>query len=379
MSLKQRLFDTEQEISLIHYHRSLNCFGFLENNLSITPIVDKAIEKINHAIREKGQFIFFEDFNKSLFIPTISTQKSQEFEEKLSSIIDDNLKNKEIIFHVGTPKTGTTTLQFLFDNKYEELLDEGILYPKHYISTYAPKHQWLVPFLKENDFDKLLIYLERVFLDANKHNVKKIFLSTEGIYNHWWDFSPEAKEVLQIISKHLNLKFYIVFRNPLSFLESFYKQNLKNPQNNAAECYGKDFDFSDMFNDKWFIQHIDYLGFIQECESLFGKENIKILPYSREIINTILDLIGSNILPHTESKNVSHSNISIELIRIVNKYNLIASDKKIVVKDLQKLDSIFSNYNSKALLSEKDKSNVINLFSLQEHILKKEYNITLNK
>jgi hypothetical protein len=58
---------------------------------------------------------------------------------------------------------------------------------------------------------------------------------------------------------------------------------------------------------------------------------------------------------------------------------LSASDKKIVVKDLQKLDSIFSNYNSNALLSEEDKSNVNNLFSLQEHILKKEYNITLNK
>jgi len=378
-NLKQRLFDEEKEVSLIHYHRSLNCFGFLESNLLISPIVTKAIEKINSTIREKEELFFFKNFNKSLFPSTISTEKSQQFEERLSLLIDDRLKNKEIIFHAGTPKTGTTTLQFLFDEKHNDLLEEGILYPKHYIGTYAPKHQWLVPLLRKNDFDKLLIYLERVFIDAKKHNVKKIFLSTEGIYNHWWDFSSEAKEVLKIISKYFNLKLYIVFRNPLSFLESFYKQNLKNPQNNAAECYGKDFDFSDMFNDKWFIKHIDYLGFIQECESVFGKNNIKILPYSREIIHDILDLIGSEILPSTESRNVSHSNISMELIRVVNRYNLSASDKKIVVKDLQKLDSIFSNYNSNALLSEEDKSNVNNLFSLQEHILKKEYNITLNK
>ena len=285
------------------------------------------------------------------------------------------MSDKKIILHAGTPKTGTTSLQFFLDEKHDELLSQGVLYPKYYLDVNPPKHQWLVTLLNQNDFDGIFTYLEKIVNDAGDKGVKTIFLSTEGIYNHWWDFSNEAKEVLRLISKYFNFELYIVFREPSSFLESFYKQNLKNPQNNAAKCYGKDISFEEMLKDEWFIKHIDYLGFVQECEALFGKKNIKVFSYSNEINSTILENLNIVLSNDKEEKreNIGQSYIGVELLKVVNRFNLKAKDKKYIVKMLKEMDKVFSNYEVTPLLNKDNYTSVKRLFSLQSNILSSEY------
>lgn len=379
-STKQRLFDSSKEVSMLHYHRSLNCFGLLETKLSINPIVDKAIEKINHAISEKKDFQFFKQFNKSFLKLAKNTEKTRVFEEKLASL-RSKVVDRKIILHAGTPKTGTTALQFLLDEKHDELLSQGVLYPKYYLDINPPKHQWLVKLLNQNNFDGIFSYLEKILNEAEEKGVKKIFLSTEGIYNHWWDFSSEAKEVLKLISKYFNFELYIVFREPNSFLESFYKQNLKNPQNNSAKCYGKDMLFEEMIKDEWFIKHIDYLSFIQECEVLFGKECIKVFTYSNDINLMILKELKL-ILPENKKErreNIGQSHIGVELLKVVNRFNLNAKDKKYVVKTLKQMDDVFDNYLKAPLLNENISTSIERLFSLQLNTLEKEYKLSFRK
>jgi len=373
---KQRLFDDSNEVSMLHYHRSLNAFGLLETSLSINNIVDKAIGSINEAIVEKGNFEFYKQFNKSFIIPSTSTIKTKKFEKKLLDL-DFKYLNKKIIFHAGTPKTGTTSLQFLLDSRYEELLQQGILYPKYYLDINPPKHQWLVQLLRANNFDGLFEYLEKILREAKEKQVETIFLSTEGIFNHWWDFSAEAKEVLQLISKKMHFELYVVFREPSSFLESFYKQNLKNPQNSAARCYGQDWSFEAMMKDKWFIKHIDYLGFLQELENLFGKESVRVFTYSKEIVETLLKNMGFASRPDLNAKkeNLGQSSIGVELLRVLNQYNVNAKDKKEVVNMLKKMDVILAKYNSSPLFNQEIERRIKELYSLQSNILNSEYGL----
>ena len=374
---QQRLFDTSQEVSMIHYHRSLNSFGVLNDDLSINPIVDKTIKYINGAINRQKDFKFFKQFNKSFIHSPKSTDKTNKFEKQFIALCDEEMIDTKIILHAGTPKTGTTSLQFLLDQKHEALLEQGILYPKYCLNTNPPKHQWLVTFLKENNFDALFNYLQEIFIEAKEKQAETIVLSTEGIFNHWWDFSPEAKEILHVIAKKIDLELYVVFREPSSFLESFYKQNLKNPQNTAAKCYGKDWSLEEMMKDKWFMKHMDYLGFLQELENLIGKQSIKVFSYSKKIVETILHNIGFTDLTtlNIEKENLGQSSIAIELLRVLNRYNLSSKHKEEAVNMLNKMDAILTQYNNAPLLSQDRQESIKALYALQSAILTSEYNL----
>jgi len=373
---QQRLFDKDQEVSMLHYHRSLNYFGLLSKDLYINDIIDRAIDKANRAIVGKRDFRFYKQFNRSFVKFPKRTEKTELFKQKIEKLtLGSGLK---LILHGGTPKTGTTSLQFLLDEKYNELLEQGILYPKYYLNTNPPKHQWLIPLLRQNKFDEILLYLEKIVKETQAKNLKTIFLSTEGIFNHWWDFSPEAKEVLKVMAKEFDFKLLIVFREPKSFLESFYKQNLKNPQNSAAVCYGKDISFEEMLKDKWFVKHIDYLGFIQECEMLFGEQNISVFEYSGDVNERVLKKLNVVLSKNQEERreNIGQSHIGVELLKVVNRFNLNTKDKKSVVKILKEMDHILDVYSKTSFLNQDIKSTIDNFFLLESKVLE-EYNVRI--
>jgi hypothetical protein len=69
------------------------------------------------------------------------------------------LQKLKLVIHVGTPKTGTTSLQTYLDKKQRKLRGKGILYPHNLDklqNTAAPKHQWFEKNLVTVNLDSLL-------------------------------------------------------------------------------------------------------------------------------------------------------------------------------------------------------------------------------
>ena len=188
----------------------------------------------------------------------------------------DPLKSQplKLIIHAGTPKTGTTSLQTYLDKKQRKLRMKGILYP-HNIGNLqnptAPKHQWFEKNLVATHLEYFLENFKNIISQVNK-DTHTIILSSEGIYNYWWDFSEESKDVLSELGKFFDIEIWVWFREPLAFIESYYKQCIRNPQIDNNPCYGKDLSFTEMLDIKWFYQHLDYQGFVTECQTLFGKK-----------------------------------------------------------------------------------------------------------
>ena len=116
------------------------------------------------------------------------------------------MANKPIrwVFHAGTPKTGSSSLQFIFDNHRELLLQNGILYPSNVSRVKEPKHQWFVSQLINGDIQGLIANLESALMEAGD-NTHTIILSSEGIYNHWWDFPDKSKQFLNNLANTLSL------------------------------------------------------------------------------------------------------------------------------------------------------------------------------
>jgi len=263
-----------------------------------------------------------------------------------------NRKKVKIILHVGTPKTGTTSLQlYLYENK--KLLNEnGYSYPN--VFNVEPKHQWMITNLLEENFINFCFNLSECYYDI-KNNIHTIILSSEGIFNHWYDFSDTAKSFLALLAKMFNITVYCWFRDQVSYTESYYKQVLKNPQMKHVKCYGKNLSIAELLQDKWFLNHLDYYKFAYECSKIFKKDNIRLFNYKSQVINEFLESLNISICEIVSKKeNIGLSDISCNLLKSINNYNIKIEKKTEILRNLTKIDAILAEYTTTKIISEEE-------------------------
>jgi len=279
-------------------------------------------------------------------------------------------KKIKLILHVGTPKTGTTSLQTYLAKKQRKLRQNGILYPHNLEKLQhptAPRHQWFEKNLMAANVNYFSENLKNIIAQV-KQDTHTILISSEGIYNYWWDFSKESKKILKELNQLFDVEVWVWFREPLGFIESYYKQCIRNPQVKGNLCYGKDLSFAEMLDIAWFSQHLNYQGFVDDCESLFGKNNVLVFNYSlkqnTDVVAVIIERLGM-ATPHdnpTPRQNQSLNNASIAVLKTINRYNLKAKDKERLVPYLKEVNEVLNHYAEESLLDNKLRRKVLALF-----------------
>jgi len=271
----------------------------------------------------------------------------------------------KLIIHAGTPKTGTTSLQTYLDKKQRKLRQKGILYP-HNIeklqNSSAPKHQWFEKNLVTTHLENFLENFKNIISQVKK-DTHTIILSSEGIYNYWWDFPEESKDILSELSKLFDIEVWVWFREPLVFIESYYKQCIRNPQIESNPCYGKDLSFAEMLNIEWFSQHLNYQGFVTECQTLFGKNNVSVFKYEGDVVQEVIQKLGLATAHDnpTPRQNKSLNSASIKLLRTINHYDLKAKDKELLMPCLKEINGILDEYANESLIDEESRKKVLKL------------------
>jgi len=287
------------------------------------------------------------------------------FAEELAELL--KVQQLKLIIHAGTPKTGTTSLQTYLDKRQRKLRGKGILYPHNLEklqNTNAPKHQWFEKNLVTTNLESFLENFKNIISQV-KEDTHTIILSSEGIYNYWWDFTDESKDILSELSKLFDIEVWVWFREPLEFIESYYKQCIRNPQVESNPCYGKDLSFAEMLNIDWFSQHLNYQCFVSECQALFGKNNVSVFKYQGDVVQEVIHKLGL-ATPHdnpTPRENKSLNSASIELLRTINHYDIKAKDKALLIPHLKKIDEIIENYANEPLIDEASRKKVLKLSS----------------
>ncbi len=311
--------------------------------------------------------------SRSLIKRTPASKKfASEIEQILASINRVNKRRLKLILHIGTPKTGTTSVQVYLDKKQRKLRLKGVLYPNRFHNPNAPKHQWFERNLVSANIESLLDNFKDILNHVEEHT-HTILLSSEGIYNHWWDFPEESKAILLELNSLFDVEIWAWFRDPLAFAVSFYKQCLRNPQVNHISCYGKDLSFAEVLEDPWFSQHLDYIGFINECDDLFGKESVTVFECQNDTVKTVIQRLGLET-PHdnpTPRKNNSMNSVTSELYRVLNRLQLSAKEKEKLVPHLNALDAELSPYKDRENTSlidaeSRDKINRMTADSMRE-------------
>ena len=77
--------------------------------------------------------------------------------------------HKKLFLHIGTPKTGKTSLQYFCENNRKTLMDKGILYPENpngYVNTNYIFKDGVTPKEAAGNFKKLCENSSRIFMSA---------------------------------------------------------------------------------------------------------------------------------------------------------------------------------------------------------------------
>jgi len=273
----------------------------------------------------------------------------------------------KLIIHAGTPKTGTTSLQTYLNKKQRKLRGKSILYPHNLEklqNATAPKHQWIEKNLVTTHLDHFLVNFKNIISQVKK-DTHTIILSSEGIYNYWWDFPDESKGILCELSKLFETEVWVWFREPLVFIESYYKQCIRNLQVDNNPCYGKDLSFAEMLDIEWFYQHLNYQGFVNECQTIFGKNNVSVFKYEGDVVQQVMQKLGL-ATPHDNPPprlNKSLNSLSIALLRTINRYDIKAKDKELLIPHLKQINEVLENYPNDTLIDEESRKRVLQLSS----------------
>ena len=266
----------------------------------------------------------------------------QTFGLALAEALDAFPHRLKFVLHAGTPKTGTKALQTALYRGVDALAQAGVWYPPALVDPEYKKHQYLVSLLIAGDGAALTRACEEIVRSAPPQT-RTIVLSSEGFYQHWWDFAPESKELLRQLASLVDLEFWACFREPVEFALTQYAQLLRNPRE-FAPAYGLDAGLEEMLEDEWFVQRLDYLGFVFELDELIGNDRVRLFRYGRDIVARVFDALGVAASDDAAERiNPSLRQPGVELMRIVNRYELSAGEKHAAAALVLELDQMIGD------------------------------------
>ena len=354
-------FRPDVAVRVLHYHRCLDTFGLIDPVFKDSPVIKKLVRRVNAAIGERDESMFFDLYKHHLaqeIVSSIPLATSPLFSEDFLARTQVGNKKRRLVLHAGTPKTGTTSLQWHLASNRHSLAEQGYWYPQPPESSRPPKHQQLVGKLRSGDEAAFKEYIEGALRDMPE-NTHSIIFTTEGIFNHWWDYTSKAKGLLRQLADLFDFELCIWFRKPESFAAALYAQNIWNPEteDKPRNVYGRDIDFVSALQDEWFRLHLDYLGFYYETQGLFGVDRVKFFFFTGDTTHAFMTQYGINCLPANQQRwNIRSCEAAIHIMRAVNRVTLSWPERRQVVDLVKEIDRLLGKRDKKFSLSEQEQA-----------------------
>jgi hypothetical protein len=242
----------------------------------------------------------------------------------------------EILLHIGTEKTGTTTLQkFLAENR-TLLLKQRVLHP---LCVAGSLHSKIAVYGDEGaqttvlathlhlhspgEIEVMKKELERdIKEEIEKSNPKKIILSNEHCSSRFLEPKPLSvlKDFLETFSPAVKIVLYL--RRQDEYFLSSYATAIKSGKTTELAIP------EDMDNVNWVQSRYRYRGLIDRWAAVFGKENIILRVFDRSLLkggDIITDFLHSTGIQEDSFTIPPPLNESVgadvlEFIRLLNQH-----------------------------------------------------------
>ncbi len=235
--------------------------------------------------------------------------------------------------HIGTEKTGTTTLQHYLEQERNDLKNQKILYPvsgckkNHWgllVYAMAAEREDRIKFARKLTDPNKVAALQETFKqgildEAHAHKGMDIVLSLEQLSSRLNDQTELEKiaHLFQSIAK--TTKIIVYLRPQTEYLTSWYSTQVKTGQRT------KPFSFPTPADDDF--DRYDYQKLLDRWGRVFGKENliVRVFQKSRLLNNNIVDdfLHTLGRIPKAASlKNASlNQSLDPETVEVLRKLN----------------------------------------------------------
>lgn len=183
-----------------------------------------------------------------------------------------------LILHVGTPKTGTTTIQNFFNSNQSNIYKEtGIYYPKNgcFLGAHHNIAYELIGLMRKTKYQPQRGSFSQAMQEAKEAGAQECLISSEAFYS----IENSDLESLKEKIKKFDIYIIIYFRSQEQFIQSGYQQILK---------FGRT---SDNLIDHW-KKHLHlgyYHKFIEKINKFFPNAEITIKTYKKSKNFNLLD------------------------------------------------------------------------------------------
>ncbi len=222
---------------------------------------------------------------------------------------------KEIIFHIGWPKSGTSSIQGLLAHNSDHLYQFGFLYPKierlgnaHHTACglFINHHDPLIP-PPTNDLGYLFDYL-----DAPEHrHIHTVILSSEGFCR-----ADSIKNELSLLKEKADVRVIACLRDPLIWANSLINQLVK-----MRLFFSSELDL-EALAEKMILRDFNYPIRLRLWSEHVGRENIKTiaLEEGKDFAKYFLDSvgIGDQMLPNAPPRNTENKSLSLGSLQLIH-------------------------------------------------------------
>lgn len=252
---------------------------------------------------------------------------------------------KKLYIHIGTHKTGTTSIQHNLRAKASTLLSERTQYIE--VGKSLKKLMFATSI---SDKDIFSIRNEVISTISDNGGIQKYIMSWEGFCGDYMDAyansSNIAKNLYNSLSPFFEIKIIVYLREQTSFLESIFTQEI----HAGAVTSFNDFNSSINNND------YSWSKLLKSYSDIFGVDSLIVKKFDKSdtcnLISEFSSVIGSTCLAHNieeKKQNVGYNKGELEFALRVNS-TLDESDRK----------------KLRAILQENSKIQEYSYFSIEE-------------
>ena len=259
--------------------------------------------------------------------------------------------DKVVYLHIGTPKTGSSAIQFFCGNNRKILKEKGVAYPKmpfafEGIGQYRNAHFLSHKVYKDNKRDYAAqreIYQEGMkVIQESLQQADKVVLSDEHLWNETeWDEERFQMLRMQMEKMGATLKVIVYLRRQDLLVQSYWAQQVKE---------GLQLSFLEYLEQrKYAYFQMHYAKRLGQIENGVGIENLIVRVYEKEqyageertILSDFMNILSINDLSGFRQdepiRNTSLSGIYLEYKRRMNQYPIYRTKKNFLVVILTRL------------------------------------------
>lgn len=201
---------------------------------------------------------------------------------------------KKIVVHIGTHKTGTTTIQNVFENNREELKTLGVLYPATNREPYPalPKHTSVFHAMGNTESAEIE---RKILLDEfEKSNCNFMIISEEGLAEP----RPGALKFFAPFTENYDIHVVAYLRRQDMFVESLYNQFVRER--------GEQRLISEFCRAPRIKNRLDYHGILTSWRELGTVSAFNFDSVKSRLSDSLLEAVGAPALNgHETRENVS--------------------------------------------------------------------------